>query len=142
MRLVLDNNQYLANINTRIGNSPTPLLIVSRNRGFGYSKDVFSFLISRGASTMDRDRWGSSCLHFCLFYAGDVTEAGEVPLEREQAAITYLIQQGADVNAKKYDDTSVSDLARKSRPDAITGSYRQDLWDSVLAICGFNISEI
>lgn len=100
--------------------------------------ETLSLLLRNGSSIDDRDDRGFNCLHV-LF--GDWCKR---PFEENrQLALIFLVSQGADVRARDNRGLSVSDLAyRKSCVEAPgLGSYRGDLWDSVLAACGYDIRE-
>ena len=67
----------------------------------------------------------------------------EPPIPRERDALIVLLNEGADVRAIDDLGRSVSHVVYDDMPnDALHGSYRRDLWDAVLAICGYNVLEI
>ncbi|EGY15827.1 uncharacterized protein VDAG_06991 [Verticillium dahliae VdLs.17] len=90
-----------------------------------------------GASVHDRSRYrsGWSCLHlavhFAAFWGSNV----------ERNAIIYLVRRGADVRAKCDRGTSVTDVANVTKGSMRAGSYTRDLWDAVLAACGYDLHE-
>lgn len=96
-------------------------------------------LIRRGASLHARDSHGRTCLHFCMVHVGyPYNHPGEYD------AVRFLVQSGADVRAVDHEGLTASDMAYTicdldSSMDL--GSYRGDLWDSVLTACGYDLAE-
>lgn len=124
----------------------TPLLQSALNLGAGYSKEMFSLLCERGANVLAKDFEGDTCLHLCLNFAATQVGQGSgnsPDVERERDALIYLVSQGADVKATNLWGRTVSDIVYSFLPqDRLVGSYRRDLWDAVLVICGYDALEV
>lgn len=99
--------------------------------------EILAPILDMGASVHDRSRYrsGWSCLHlavhFAAFWGSNV----------ERNAIIYLVRRGADVRAKCDRGTSVTDVANVTKGSMSAGSYIRDLWDAVLAACGYDLHE-
>lgn len=96
-------------------------------------------LLTRGASTTARNSGGETCLHvykslrFILEYE---------QLMYSQVALLLLIDYGADVFAENKYGVSVSDdKYSRDSTDARGSSCEGDIWDSVLALQGYDIAE-
>ncbi|KAI0437210.1 hypothetical protein F4803DRAFT_165257 [Xylaria telfairii] len=98
------------------------------------------FLLSRGSRIEERDPYGSNCL--AVFFRSDLR-----PPSRQNwlGALIYTVRQGADVYSADIYGVTVSQIAYAKRfcqdVEQDFGSYRGDLWDSVLHACGYNILE-
>ncbi len=53
--------------------------------------------------------------------------------------LLFLLERGADAYAKTFKGVSVSEIAYTSRFELYLGSYIGDLWDSVLALSGYEV---
>lgn len=103
--------------------------------GDGYSRDVIALLLQRGANVHAVDTYGRSCLHLVIRGTKGLNR-----LEEEFAALVLLVRSGADVRAEDDWGRSVSETAYQGL-SVDSGSYPGDLWDSVLAACGYQVSE-
>jgi hypothetical protein len=136
----VDFGSYFINLETPdvSGVGLTPLLQVCRGLGSGYRNDIIAFLLERGANVHAVNSYGESCLHIAIMGA-----RGPYRLEEEFASLALLVQNGADVHLEDFLGRSVSMVAyqRASKDNwgREFGSYWADLWDSVLATCGYNV---
>ncbi|KAI0098058.1 ankyrin repeat-containing domain protein [Nemania sp. FL0031] len=99
------------------------------------------FLLDQGSSIQDRGCDGSNCLH--LFFRSDLF--GRLHQDWTDALV-YLVRHGADVFASDNSGTTVSQIAYAENTCCNwqesycwCGSYRGDLWDFILHLCGYNI---
>ncbi|KAI1738713.1 ankyrin [Xylaria scruposa] len=130
--------QPFAHINHILPEGNTPFLLACSNK-HAFNKEMFSFLLNRGANIKARDLWGRTCLHFCLSVL--------LPshLQEQYEAIKFLIKKGADVDARDDDGVTVHEAAYAQGHSEIMGehigSLAGDLWDSILESCGYDISK-
>ncbi|KAF4503445.1 hypothetical protein FAGAP_299 [Fusarium agapanthi] len=112
------------------------------------SKKVVSMLVAAGAnlnarvakswSPDDHQTLGFTCLHSLVYKAHRSRDRDELE------AVVFLIQQGADILAVDHHQHSVS--MRANLPNdgdnqySSKGSYRGDLWDAALTMCGYDIN--
>ncbi|KAK3986778.1 hypothetical protein QBC44DRAFT_361321 [Cladorrhinum sp. PSN332] len=141
---------YGLTIHSRDGLGQTPLLLACANWTYGSSEKVLPFLISeRGANVTDADYNGRGCLHLCLqdwppcfdfssYLPWTLLEVAQ----KEASALIFLIQKGANVYAKDDKGRSVSHMVYSQSRFDTTGSYRRDLWDFVLIVCGYEPFEV
>jgi len=103
----------------------------------GQHVETIALFLRNGSNINERDNEGRNCLHILL--SGHVRAPS---VEDRKRPLTFLVAQGADVRARNKCGQSVSEIAyKKSCSEAPVGSYRGDLWDSVLDACGYDISE-
>lgn len=103
--------------------------------------DRIAFLLERGDSIYDRNDAGSTCLHVCLSV---LTRNDLLPSQENwKEVLTYLVQNGADVQAKDARGQTASDIAYAQvicwSATRYLGSYTGDIWDAVLVSCGYDI---
>jgi len=141
MKVFLDFGRHFIDIETcdMRGDGRTPLLQFCAGFGNGYHKDGIAFLLQRGANVYAVDSYGNSCLHLALHGA-----RGPFRFDKEFEALVLLVKAGANVHAKNHLGHSLSELAYL-RPsvhhDGDFGSYWGDFWDSILAACGYQVSD-
>ncbi len=136
MKLYLDSCEGFAGMSSRDTGGRTPFL--SACCGQEYSKQVFSFLLDRGANVSDLDSACRSCLHLCLKTAG-----GSDRIEKQLEALICLIERGADVWARDHAGQSVSHVVYSLDFFSYSfGSYRRDLWDLVLTASGYDVLKV
>ncbi|KAK3312744.1 hypothetical protein B0H66DRAFT_379971 [Apodospora peruviana] len=103
---------------------------------------ALELLLRNGSSVHERDSNGRTCLH--TFFDDSVRPPSNHYQYRWKRLLTFLISRGANVYATDYEVRPVSAAAyEKSCRDVKygSGSYRGDLWDSVLDACGYDILE-
>ncbi|KAI1060950.1 hypothetical protein LB507_010146 [Fusarium sp. FIESC RH6] len=87
----------------------------------------------------DHQTLGFTCLHSLVYKAHRSRDRDELE------ALVFLIRQGADVFSVDHHQHSVSMRAYLPNDNdnhySSKGSYRGDLWDAALSICGYDISE-
>ncbi|KAF5990597.1 hypothetical protein FBULB1_75 [Fusarium bulbicola] len=112
------------------------------------SKKAVSMLVAAGAnlnariakswSPDDHQTLGFTCLHSLVYKAHRSRDRDELE------AVVFLIQQGADILAVDHHQHSVSMRAYLPNDGdnqySSKGSYRGDLWDAALTICGYDIN--
>jgi len=107
---------------------------------------MMEVLINRGANIQATDLEGNSCLHEALkkIHQLGAHQWRTVNDTLNQDILLLLVKHGADVLAKTLTGESVSDAAHFERnsiycaPDT---SFVRDLWDSVLAISGYDLTD-
>ncbi|KAI1740983.1 hypothetical protein F4680DRAFT_416836 [Xylaria scruposa] len=96
------------------------------------------FILSRGGHIEDKSFGGLNCLHIFLR-----APLGSEPIDYWLDGLIYAVRQGADVHCADMNGVTVSQIAYAQRLclDSVQdfGSYRGDIWDSVLHACGYNI---
>ena len=97
----------------------------------GYDAMKFKLLLDRGANIHARNHGGLTCLHKAVVRARTC--------KNEMEAIVLLVQCGANIFTTDNLGRSIFDDAydcdhEEYRP---LGGYRGDLWDAVLAQCGY-----
>jgi hypothetical protein len=113
--------------------------------GFQAWVDLTSFLLKSNLCTLqDRDSRGWSCLHY-FFRRAYGYLSGTVEDVVWKKVLVYALKAGASPYAADSKLQSVSDAAYVSRRSVSKMSRSQanflgDLWDSVLAFCGYDIS--
>ena len=121
------------------GTGRTPLLQFCVGSGYGYYRDGMALLLQRGANLHAVDSYGKSCLHIAVLGA-----RGPDRFHEEFEALVLLVKAGANVHAKDNSGRSVSEIAYRKVcrdwKDRDFGSYCGDLWDGVLAACGYQVS--
>lgn len=94
--------------------------------------------VAKSWSPDDHQTLGFTCLHSLVYKAHRSRDRDELE------ALIFLIQQGADVLAVDHHQHSVSMRAYLPNDGdsqySSKGSYRGDLWDAALTICGYDIS--
>ncbi|KAK7398438.1 hypothetical protein QQX98_012189 [Neonectria punicea] len=87
----------------------------------------------------DHQTLGFTCLH-SLVYTTHRTEDRD-----ELETLVYLIRQGADPSAVDHHDNTVAMRAYLPKENdnqySSKGSYRGDLWDAAVAICGYDLKQ-
>ena len=87
----------------------------------------------------DHQTLGFTCLHSLVYKAHRSKDRDELE------ALVFLIRQGADVFSVDHHQHSVSMRAYLPNDNdnqySSKGSYRGDLWDAALRICGYDIGE-
>ncbi|POR38554.1 hypothetical protein TPAR_01252 [Tolypocladium paradoxum] len=95
--------------------------------------------IVRSWSADDHQTLGFTCLH-SLVYKAQRTENRD-----DLETLVFLIQHGADTSALDHHQNTVSMRAYLSNEDdnyhCSKGSYRGDLWDAALTICGHDLDQ-
>ena len=139
MRILLDRIDFKSIQSILDGESPLLLLC-----NFGYFNVAkFTLLLRRGATVYDRSTLeGKTCLHLCFVLLG-ITKDDRGYIGDIRDGLVYLIQQGADVRAKDKYGVSVSDEAYGvyTRNITLRSRIRENIWDCVLTICGYDISD-
>lgn len=122
------------------------LHIACQNFNYGSTIENVSAILGLGFDINAVDRWGHSCLDIFVQNASPSKPIRDKPgVIREQEILVFLIQNGANHNATVDGEITVSQIAYEPLCRYGTGcghgSYHGDLWDSVLHICGYDISE-
>ncbi|RSL41948.1 hypothetical protein CEP54_015656 [Fusarium duplospermum] len=95
--------------------------------------------VVRSWSPEDHQTLGFTCLH-SLVYTAHRTEDRD-----ELETLVYLIRQGADPSAIDHHDNTVAMRAylpnENDNQYSSKGSYRGDLWDAAVAICGYDLEQ-
>ncbi|KAF4340085.1 hypothetical protein FBEOM_5945 [Fusarium beomiforme] len=95
--------------------------------------------VAKSWSPDDHQTLGFTCLHSLVYQANRTRDRDELE------ALVFLIRQGADVLAVDHHQHSVA--MRACLPNdsdnqySSKGSYRGDLWDAALTICGYDIRQ-
>jgi hypothetical protein len=137
MRILLDHSSGIITAETICDSGKTPFL--EHCSGSWYTVETLSFLLARGANIHTRDSSGQTCLHLCFY--GVLAIRGIMGLQRCRHAQTYLIRRGADVFAVDSTGSSVSDMAYGACGPDRYSSASGDLWDVVLADCGYDVAQ-
>ncbi|KAF4436708.1 hypothetical protein FACUT_6303 [Fusarium acutatum] len=94
--------------------------------------------VAKSWSPDDHQTLGFTCLHSLVYKAHRSRDRDELE------AVVFLIQQGADILAVDHHQHSVSMRAYLPNDGdnqySSKGSYRGDLWDAALTICGYDIN--
>lgn len=122
-RPILHNLCDAANMPTWLASSP---------------EEWVNLFLDQGCRTDDRRSIGT-CLH--VFFRSLIHRPSELGWQK---ALIQLVRRGADVHAVDFWDRSVSEIAYAKLVchelfNYELGSYRGDLWDSVLHACDYNI---
>ncbi|RFN48319.1 hypothetical protein FIE12Z_7368 [Fusarium flagelliforme] len=95
--------------------------------------------IIKSWSPDDHQTLGFTCLHSLVYKAHRSRDIDELE------ALVFLIRHGADVFSVDHHQHSVSMRAYLPNDNdnqySSKGSYRGDLWDAALSICGYDVSE-
>ncbi|EMT71109.1 hypothetical protein NOF04DRAFT_13591 [Fusarium oxysporum II5] len=95
--------------------------------------------VAKSWSPDDHQTLGFTCLHSLVYKAHRSRDRDELE------AVVFLIQQGADILAVDHHQHSVSMRAYLPNDGdnqySSKGSYRGDLWDAALTICGHDVSQ-
>ncbi|KAK3323336.1 hypothetical protein B0T19DRAFT_201627 [Cercophora scortea] len=142
MRTFFDYGSPFINIDSRDtsieGGNQTALLI---HCGGSFTKRSIEFLLRRGANVNAEDPNGQSCLHIVSRNRQMLRYRFDDVLD----AMTLLIRSGANVYWKDHEGRSVSELAYQGQTDQYgrynLGSSYGDIWDKVLATCGYQVSD-
>lgn len=110
-----------------------------------------SFLLSKGCRIGEVDNNGFNCLHVFFSDADPPALKDNDDILRLRPggkdlrdSLVYIVRQGADVYATDRLGRSVSEFAYSETcwsTAAELGSYCGDLWDAVLDLCGYDISQ-
>ncbi|KAI5468103.1 ankyrin repeat-containing domain protein [Mariannaea sp. PMI_226] len=125
---------HILDINTTKVEGMSPFLWACNSQNT--TPDVLEAFLSLGANIHDRHtQTGETCLHLCIsrvhpWWAG-----------KNFDCIKLLIENGADPFATDNDGYSVAKFAYVIVPDSDGGSYAGDLWDAVVASCGYSVSQ-
>ncbi|KAF5694406.1 hypothetical protein FDENT_1273 [Fusarium denticulatum] len=94
--------------------------------------------VAKSWSPDDHQTLGFTCLHSLVYKAHRSRDRDELE------ALIFMIQQGADILAHDHHQHSVSMRAYLPNDGdnqySSKGSYRGDLWDAALTICGYDIN--
>ncbi|KAH9233556.1 hypothetical protein K456DRAFT_270507 [Colletotrichum gloeosporioides 23] len=88
-------------------------------------------LLDHGVQIDARDDIGRTSLHYLVY---QIRRAGWTS-EDDRKSLICLIQNGADIHSRDDAGSSIWDAAKKNNKQ---GSYARDMWDFVLAYCGFH----
>ncbi|KAF0321895.1 hypothetical protein GQ607_010828 [Colletotrichum asianum] len=88
-------------------------------------------LLDHGVQIDARDDIGRTSLHYLVY---QIRRAGWTS-EDDRKSLICLIQNGADIHSRDDAGLSIWDAAKKNNKQ---GSYARDMWDFVLAYCGFH----
>ncbi|KAM5354570.1 hypothetical protein ACJ41O_001217 [Fusarium nematophilum] len=95
--------------------------------------------IGRSWSPDDHQTLGFTCLHSLVYTAHRTRDRDDLE------TLVFLIQRGADTLALDHHQNTVSMRAYLPNENdnyyTSKGSYRGDLWDAALAICGYDLSK-
>ncbi|KAK4184267.1 hypothetical protein QBC35DRAFT_441782 [Podospora australis] len=160
MRIMFDHSDGQIHAETKIYNAygtlTTPLLAYcgAGVGDSGFSVDGVSLLLSRGSNISARDDRGRTCLHLCL---QNIRFGRERPprctyymlthLQEVKNTLAYLVQHGADVHAIDNWGKMASETAYAPYQGTVDRRFgpgqgvRGDIWDLVLADCGFDIPD-
>ncbi|KAH7268836.1 hypothetical protein B0J15DRAFT_419337 [Fusarium solani] len=87
----------------------------------------------------DHQTLGFTCLHSLVYTAHQTGDRDELE------TLIYLIRQGADPSAVDHHDNTVAMRAYLPKENdnqySSKGSYRGDLWDAAVAICGYDLQQ-
>ncbi|KAI8665653.1 hypothetical protein LRP88_03841 [Fusarium phalaenopsidis] len=87
----------------------------------------------------DHQTLGFTCLHSLVYTAHQTEDRDELE------TLVYLIRQGADPSAVDHHDNPVAMRAylpnENDNQYSSKGSYRGDLWDAAVAICGYDLKQ-
>lgn len=87
----------------------------------------------------DHQTLGFTCLHSLVYTAHRAEDRDELE------TLVYLIRQGADPSAVDHHDNTVAMRAylpnENDNQYSSKGSYRGDLWDAAVAICGYDLEQ-
>ncbi|CAJ2504424.1 Uu.00g118180.m01.CDS01 [Anthostomella pinea] len=98
-----DSVGYFAHINEfKCADGLPPFLRVCSNEDKGYTKDALGALLDSGADIHARDHHGETCLHLCLYNLNVTYSAASNG--GDYSAIKFLVEKGADVNARNAAD--------------------------------------
>ncbi|KAI5468095.1 hypothetical protein BGZ63DRAFT_372941 [Mariannaea sp. PMI_226] len=136
----LNHGWPFINIETLV-NGATPLLHIIGGYEHGLSLDCISMLLRRNANVHAVDKNGMSCLHRAIFSA-----QGPYCLVEEFKVLALLVKSGANVHHVDKRGVSVSEAAYEKKLSSDhwgnwIGSYWGDIWDAVLAACGYQVSD-
>lgn len=110
--------------------------------------EMVKFFIKREAKMKSTDLDGNSCLHIYLETVKLCKLFRHSDYQPKQDTLLLLFEHGADVLARNFAGQSVSDEAHR-QPHSVCrwsgikryDSYMKDLWDSVLALSGYDIAD-
>lgn len=95
--------------------------------------------VSRSWSPENHQTLGFTCLHSLVHTAHRKKDQGDLE------SLTFLIQHGADTLACDHHQNTVSMRAYLPNENdnyySSKGSYRGDLWDAALVICGYELTD-
>jgi hypothetical protein len=149
LEAILDLGEAFIDLEQEDSTGDCPLIHYARNWGSGYKPEIFELLLDRGANVNARNSEGSTCLQVCLMSANNFRS-------QAQDSLILLIRNGASVYNVDIFDHSMTGLANGDTAGMEVyeygenfiakrtrlGSYHGDLWDAVLAQCGYSISEL
>ena len=145
LRIMLNFGRYFFDLNDPV-DGYTPLLY--HCQGQRWNDDTVGMLLRHGADATKRNSDGQTCLHLCLSmiwvaWSNIKYGNGDRTAIRLQRALIDLVENGADVFAVDHFGKSVSDIAYAgdSKNRKLMGSMREDMWDSVLVVCGYKLSD-
>ncbi|KAL3305267.1 ankyrin repeat protein [Colletotrichum asianum] len=93
---------------------------------------LWQSVLYNGRKEIDaRDDIGRTSLHYLVY---QIRRAGWTS-EDDRKSLICLIQNGADIHSRDDAGLSIWDAAKKNNKQ---GSYARDMWDFVLAYCGFH----
>ena len=117
----------------------SPFLLICERFNGVYLTSLMELLLNRGASLLERDLFGRTCLHVSII---SVLAHDNFDPVQDRDKILLLVKCGADIRAKDNLGMTASHFAMQS-PDRTPWSetYKNDLWDAILAISGLDITE-
>ncbi|KAK4209553.1 hypothetical protein QBC37DRAFT_430201 [Rhypophila decipiens] len=137
MRIFLDISAFLtieSIVDARLHHTPLLAFCFSG----GWTVEGLSILLNRGANVHARNKFGETCLALCVSRLIVDTYSAAEKLAETRAVLRSLIRRGADVFALDDSELSVSEEAYYNNDEGT--SAPGDLWDVVLADCGFDVA--
>jgi hypothetical protein len=132
LKQYLDLATVFIDVNQETDEHPTPVQVLSLEAADKDFAECMRLLLRNGASLLQRNRHGQTCLHTLLG-----RRQSTIPTVR--GCLLFLVQNGADVRAVDNYGRSVSSIAYRN--DQKYGCLTGDLWDSVLSECGYDIRQ-
>ena len=141
MKRLLHRCEVFADISFKNPYGETLFLNACKWASADHLEPSFSWLFDRGACVLDVTPYGATCLH--ITFMSELRLRDIDALEKEQDSMVWLIRRGAKVRARDNFGQSVSHVVYSTASwHRHSGSFRRDLWDSVLAICGYSVCGI
>ncbi|KAF4894906.1 hypothetical protein CGCFRS4_v006183 [Colletotrichum fructicola] len=125
-----ENSAILASIQSLCGLIDRQERHIDSHEAQDILEDLDTLLEDIESSKTNKDRRRTS-LHYLVY---QIRRAGWTS-EDDRRSLICLIQNGADIHSRDDAGSSIWDAAKKNNKQ---GSYARDMWDFVLAYCGFH----